>query len=63
VAGDYVCVDLVNECPVVLGSALKKHGPGTEKFKDIYPQVDGYIQLEYASQLRLGAREYHLVKV
>ena len=49
--------------PGSCGSALKEHGPGTDKFKDIYPQVDWPIQLEYAEQLRLGAREYELVKV
>ena len=63
VAIDQACVDLVNGSPGVLGSALKEHGPGTDKFKDIYPQVDWAIQLEYAEQLRLGAREYELIKV
>ena len=63
VAIDQACADLVIGSPGVLGSALKEHGPGTDKFKDIYPQVDWPIQLEYAEQLRLGAREYELVKV
>ena len=52
-----------HERPGVLGSALEEHAPGTDKFKDIYPQVDWHIQLEYAEQLRLGAREYELIKI
>jgi uncharacterized protein len=63
VAIDQACADLVIQSPGVLGSALKEHGPGSDKFKDIYPQVDWPIQLEYAEQLGLGAREYELVKV
>ena len=63
VAIDQACADLVIQNPGRLGSALKEHDPGRDKFKDIYPQVDWHIQLEYAEQLRLGAREYELVKV
>jgi hypothetical protein len=63
VAIDQACVDLVNASPGILGSALKEHVPGADKFKDIYPQVDWPLQLEYAEQLRLGAREYELIKV
>ena len=63
VAIDQACVDLVIQSPGRLGSALKEHAPGSDKFKDIYPHVDWPLQLEYAEQLRLGAREYELVKV
>jgi uncharacterized Fe-S center protein len=63
VAIDQACVDLVIQSPGRLGSALKELAPGSDKFKDIYPQVDWPLQLEYAEQLRLGAREYELVKV
>ncbi len=63
VAIDQACVDLVIESPGRLGSALKELAPGSDKFKDIYPQVDWPLQLEYAEKLRLGAREYELVKV
>ena len=45
------------------GSALKNKSPGADKFKDIYPQVDWPIQLEYAEKLGLGSREYELIKV
>jgi uncharacterized Fe-S center protein len=45
------------------GSALKELAEGADKFKDIYPQVDWPIQLEYAEELGLGSREYELVKI
>jgi uncharacterized Fe-S center protein len=63
VALDQACADLVIQSPGIPGSALREHAPGTDKFKDIYPQVDWPIQLEYAEQLGLGAREYELIKV
>jgi hypothetical protein len=63
VALDQACVDLVIGSPGVAGSALKGLAPGADKFKDIYPQVDWPIQLEYAEQLGLGVQEYELVKV
>jgi len=63
VALDQACADLVIGSPGVVGSALKGLAPGADKFKDIYPQVDWPIQLEYAEQLGLGVREYELVKV
>ena len=63
VAIDQACADLVNKSRGLPGSALKNKSAGTDKFKDIYPQVDWPLQLEYAAQLGLGAREYELVKV
>ena len=49
--------------PGPAGSALKNKSAGVDKFKDIYPQVDWPIQLEYAEKLGLGTREYELIKV
>jgi uncharacterized Fe-S center protein len=63
VAIDQACVDLVIESPGIPASCLKDLSPGRDKFKDIYPEVDWHIQLEYAEKLGLGAREYELVKV
>jgi uncharacterized Fe-S center protein len=63
VALDQACADLVIQSPGAAGSALKDLSPGSDKFKDIYPQVDWHLQLEYAAQLGLGAREYELVQV
>jgi uncharacterized Fe-S center protein len=63
VAIDQAAADLVNQSRGLPGSALKKKAAGSDKFKDIYPQVDWPLQLEYAAQLGLGVREYELVKV
>jgi len=63
VAIDQAAADLVVQSPGLPGSALKELGAGTDKFKDIYPQVDWPIQLAYAEQLGMGRREYELVKV
>jgi len=63
VALDQACVDLINQAPGLPGSQLKDLAPGVDKIKDIYPQIDWPIQLDYAEQLGLGTREYELVKV
>ncbi|MFZ5448977.1 MAG: DUF362 domain-containing protein [Thermodesulfobacteriota bacterium] len=63
VAIDQACVDLVNQARGLPGSALKKRSAGVDKFKDIYPQIDWPIQLDYASELGIGSREYELIKI
>ncbi len=63
VALDQACADLVIQATGLHGSQLKDLAPGSDKFKDIYPQIDWPIQLEYAEQLGMGTREYELVKV
>jgi uncharacterized Fe-S center protein len=63
VAIDQAAADLVNQARGLQGSALKELAEGADKFKDIYPQVDWPIQLEYAEELGLGSREYELVKI
>jgi uncharacterized Fe-S center protein len=63
VAIDQASADLVNQAPGLPGSCLKDFTPGADKFKDIYPQVDWPLQMEYAEELGLGSREYELVKV
>jgi hypothetical protein len=63
VAVDQAAADLVNEARGLPGSALKKKAAHTDKFKDVYPQVDWPIQLAYAEELGLGSREYELVKI
>jgi uncharacterized Fe-S center protein len=63
VAIDQACVDLVNQARGLPGSALKKKSAGVDKFKDIYPQIDWPIQLDYAAELGLGLREYELIKI
>jgi uncharacterized Fe-S center protein len=63
VALDQASADMVNKARGLPGSALKKTSAGVDKFKDIYPQVDWPLQLEYAETLGLGTRNYELVKV
>jgi uncharacterized Fe-S center protein len=59
VAIDQACADLVNKSRGLPGSALKNKSAGTDKFKDIYPQVD-WPQLEYPPRPGAGIQ---LVKV
>jgi len=63
VAIDQAAADLVNRARGLEGSALKEMGPGSDKFKDIYPQVDWPLKLAYAEELGLGSREYELIKI
>ena len=63
VAIDQAAADLVNGAQGLPDTALKETGPGSDKFKDVYPQIDWPRQLEYAEELGLGRREYELVKI
>jgi hypothetical protein len=64
VAVDQASVDLVNRSEGLKGTALKKAlKPGSDKFRDIYPEVDWSIQLRYAEELGLGSRKYGLVEI
>lgn len=61
VALDQASVDLVNLEPAFAGSCLTVNtGPGEDKFKGLYPQVDWDVQLDYAEKLGLGSRDYTL---
>jgi hypothetical protein len=53
----------VNQSPGHPGSCLKDMTPGSDKFRDIYPQIDWEVQLDYAEQLGLRTRKYELVKI
>jgi uncharacterized Fe-S center protein len=64
VAIDQASVDLVNNAPALSHSCLKTHtGPGEDKFKGVYPNIDWEHQLEYAESIGLGSRNYELVSV
>ncbi len=64
VAIDQASVDLVNQEAALPGCCLKTNtGPGEDKFKGIYPKVDWTHQLAYAEELKLGTRNYDLVKI
>ncbi|MDW8001172.1 MAG: DUF362 domain-containing protein [Deltaproteobacteria bacterium] len=64
VALDKASCDLVNEEVSFPKTAIKKaHEPKTDKWKDLYPNVDWEIQLAYAEKLGMGNRTYTLVKI
>jgi uncharacterized protein len=64
VAIDQASVDLVNLEPALAGSCLTTNtGPGEDKFKGIYPEIDWKIQLDYARKLGLGTTDYELVRI
>jgi uncharacterized Fe-S center protein len=64
VAIDQASADLVNQAQGRADSALaKNHTAGKDKFRDIYPNVDWEIQLDYGEKVGLGTRAYELVKI
>ncbi len=60
VAIDQAAVELVNAEPALPGARVAA-GPGEDKFRALYPQVDWEVQLKHAEEIGLGSREYELV--
>lgn len=64
VAVDAACNDLVIQAEGSLNSVLKTaHAAGSDKFRDVYPDADWAVQLDYAEGMGLGSRGYKLVTV
>jgi hypothetical protein len=64
VAIDQASAELVNEQAGLKQSALKNAlNKGEDKFRDLYPEVDWELQLDYAEQIGLGLRNYQLITV
>ncbi|MGE5707450.1 MAG: DUF362 domain-containing protein [Bacteroidota bacterium] len=65
VAIDQASIDLINQAPGFADSRLGHQGiqPGVDKIKQIYPDIDYALQLDYAAELGMGSREYQLVNV
>jgi hypothetical protein len=63
VAIDKASIDLINSQPGLPGTALKHVEPGTDKFRDMYPNLDWSTQISHAEALGLGSSRYTLVKV
>jgi hypothetical protein len=64
VAIDQASIDLVNREQGNRGSKLTKHwGPGEDKFRALYPEVDWNVQLSYAEEIGLGTRSYELIPI
>jgi uncharacterized Fe-S center protein len=58
VAIDQASLDLVNQ------AATGKPGQaGKDIFKEIYPDLDGNVQLAYAEKIGLGTRTYELILI
>lgn len=61
VAIDKASSDLVNQEEYLSkGTSIKT---SSDKWKDLYPQVDWTVQLDYAEKLGMGTKTYTLVKV
>ena len=64
VAIDQASADLVNGAEGNRSSGLPRHwGPGEDKFRALYPEVDWTIQLSYGEEIGLGKRSYELVRI
>jgi uncharacterized Fe-S center protein len=64
VAIDQAAYDLVNEAPVAAGGQLSDgYSAGSDKFRDLHPDVDPTVQLRYAEELGLGTRNYELIDI
>jgi uncharacterized Fe-S center protein len=63
VAIDQASADLINAQPGIPGTLLKDTTPGSDKLRDIYPDLDWTIQMKYAEELGLGSRKYTLMKI
>jgi len=62
VALDQASVDLVNQEPTLPGAKVEA-GPGVDKFRALYPNVDWSVQLAHAEEIGLGTRAYELERL
>ena len=62
VAIDQAAVDLVTQEPALPGAKIQA-GPGEDKFRALYPEIDWTVQLAHAQEIGLGQREYELVQL
>ena len=62
VAIDQAAYDLVNEATPVSGLS-DGYVVGSDKFRDLHPDVDPTVQLRHAEKLGLGTRDYELVEL
>ena len=63
VAVDQAAYDLVNAAPVAEAAELSDgYHAGSDKFRDLHPDVDPTVQLKHAEELGLGTRDYELIE-
>jgi hypothetical protein len=61
---DQASIDLIQQAEGNPNSQLgRRVGPGEDKFRALYPEVDWSIQLRYGEQLGLGHCSYQLIRV
>ena len=64
IAIDQASIDLVNQSLGFQESRLQKNfEQGKDKARDVYPEIDWEIQLEYGEKLGLGNRSYRLIPI
>jgi uncharacterized Fe-S center protein len=64
VALDTASYDLVNQQVGLENSLLEHHHQkGGDKFRGVWEEVDGRVLLEYAEEVGMGSREYHLINL
>ncbi len=64
VAIDTASLDLVNQQTGIEGTRLARNLlPGEDKFKGVWKETNGGIQLTYGEEIGLGSSKYTLVEV
>ena len=64
VALDVACADAVNRQPVMPGSLLsKREHSHNDHFIDTHPNTDWNVSIEHAVKMKLGNRDYELIKI
>jgi len=64
VAIDAASVDLVNRQQGLPGTRLTRNlAPGEDKFKGVWGETDGTLQLAYGEEIGLGTRSYDLIEL
>lgn len=64
VAIDAASLDLVNAQEGLASSALQSHlRRGEDKFRGLWPKVDGSLQIRYGEEMGLGFSRYRLIEI
>ena len=64
VAIDAASLDLVNQQQGLPGARLTSNlAPGEDKFKGVWSETDGTLQLAYGEEIGLGTRSYELIEL
>ncbi len=64
VAIDQASYDLVNEQFGLQNTMLQKNrAPGEDKFRGVWENTDGLIQVSYAAKIGLGSKDYRLIEI